>query len=187
MRLVVPLVGLLSLSSLVISTTDPLGYQNIAGYVATGSPSLTTALDLIKSRAELSTLAEKIDHLGGFSQAFYTDPTWKFTFSAPNNDAFERYTRAYFGTFETTPKGRWWLGNTLLHHYVPMSSHRPAATYLFVGSQVENGTVVLNQVGLVHTIDRILDPSAQIFGSDLPQISQTFIARNCSNPKLSYC
>ncbi|KAJ5933622.1 hypothetical protein N7454_005951 [Penicillium verhagenii] len=51
-----------------------------------------------------------------------------------------------------------------------------AATRLLIGLK-----------GIVHIIDRILDPSAQIFESDLPKISQTFIAGSCSNPKLSYC
>lgn len=135
-----PLAGILSLGSLVTATTDPLNYRNIAGYVASNTSTATTTLALIKSRPELSTLAEKIEELGGFAQAFDTDPNWKFTFFAPNNDAFETYTGAYFDTFETAPfvtqksaetkiawliqhrKGKWWLGNTILHHYVPNSA-----------------------------------------------------------------
>ncbi|BCR95383.1 uncharacterized protein AKAW2_20323A [Aspergillus luchuensis] len=205
-----PALVLLSLSSLVTATTDPLNYRNISGYVASSSSIGTTALDFIKSRSDLSILSEKIDELGGFAQAFDTDPDWKFTFFAPNNNAFEVYTGAYFDSFEPTPKGKWWLGNTIIHHYVPNSELTSAsfnetlqrfqtATYLFVSSQVQDSTVVLNQVakivesdipvtsGVVHIIDRILDPSAQIFESDLPRMSQTFIAGSCSNPQLSYC
>ncbi|GLI81466.1 hypothetical protein PoHVEF18_009847 [Penicillium ochrochloron] len=98
-----PLAGLLFLGSLATATTDPLNYRNIAGYVASNTSTATTALGLIKSRSELSTLAEKIQELGGFAQAFDTNPNWKFTFFAPNNDAFESYTGVYFDTFETAP------------------------------------------------------------------------------------
>ncbi|KAJ5873574.1 FAS1 domain-containing protein [Penicillium subrubescens] len=155
-----PLAGLLFLGSLATATTDPLNYRNIPGYVASNTSTATAALGLIKSRPELSILAEKIAQLGGFTQAFDTNPNWKFTFFAPNNDAFESYTGAYFDTFETAPKGKWWLGNTILHHYVPNSAltstsfnatlqRFQTATYLFVGSQVQNGTVVLNKVARV--------------------------------------
>jgi hypothetical protein len=98
-----PLAGLLFLGSLVTATTDPLNYRNIAGYVASNTSSATTALALIKSRPELSTLGQKVEELGGFAQAFDTDTNWKFTFFAPNNDAFESYTGAYFDTFEIAP------------------------------------------------------------------------------------
>ncbi|GCB26983.1 uncharacterized protein sll1483 [Aspergillus awamori] len=205
-----PIIGLLSLISPVIATTDPLNYRNIPGYVTSSSSNVTTLLDFIKSRSDLSILSEKIEELGGFAQAFDTDPNWKFTFFAPNNDAFELYTGAYFDSFEPSPKGKWWLGNTIIHHYVPNSELTSSsfnetlqrfqtATYLFVGSQVQDGAIVLNQVanvvesdipvtsGVVHIIDRILDPSAQIFEPDLPRLSQTFIAGSCSNPELSYC
>ncbi|OJJ75292.1 hypothetical protein ASPBRDRAFT_669299 [Aspergillus brasiliensis CBS 101740] len=205
-----PLIGLLSLSSLVLATADPLNYRNIPGYVAPSSSNVTTALELINSRPELSILAEKIAEVGGFAQAFDTNPDWKFTFFAPNNDAFESYTGSYFDSFESTPKGKWWLGNTILHHYVPNTEltsdifnqtmqQFQTATYLFVGSQVQDGTIVLNQVakvvesdipvtsGVVHIIDRVLDPSAQIFEPDRPRVSQTFIAGSCSNRQLAYC
>ncbi|OKO98548.1 hypothetical protein PENSUB_9224 [Penicillium subrubescens] len=98
-----PLAGLLFLGSLATATTDPLNYRNIPGYVASNTSTATAALGLIKSRPELSILAEKIAQLGGFTQAFDTNPNWKFTFFAPNNDAFESYTGAYFDTFETAP------------------------------------------------------------------------------------
>ncbi|GAT27630.1 hypothetical protein RIB2604_02113240 [Aspergillus luchuensis] len=158
-----PALVLLSLSSLVTATTDPLNYRNISGYVASSSSIGTTALDFIKSRSDLSILSEKIDELGGFAQAFDTDPDWKFTFFAPNNNALK--------------KGKWWLGNTIIHHYVP-NSELTSASF--------NETLQRFQ-GVVHIIDRILDPSAQIFESDLPRMSQTFIAGSCSNPQLSYC
>jgi hypothetical protein len=133
------LVDLLYLSRLVSATTDPLNYRNITGYASPQSSNVLTALDFIRSRSDLSTLAEKIDELGGFAEAFGTDPSWKFTFFAPNNDAFASYTGTYFDVFENSPyekleilkrileilieyrKGKWWLGNTILHHYVPNS------------------------------------------------------------------
>ncbi|KAJ5450105.1 uncharacterized protein N7458_006554 [Penicillium daleae] len=117
----IPLLAFLALGSLATATTDPLNYRNITGYVSSKSSNVTTVLDLIRSRSDLSTLAEKIDELEGFAEAFGTDPNWKFTFFAPNNDAFESYTGAYFDAFEAAPKGKWWLGNTILHHYVPNS------------------------------------------------------------------
>lgn len=94
---------LLLLDSLVTAQTDPLNYRNIAGYADSKSSTTTSTLDLIKSRSELSILAGKIEELGGFAQAFDTYPNWKFTFFAPNNDAFETYTGSYFDTFETAP------------------------------------------------------------------------------------
>jgi hypothetical protein len=123
-------------SSVLAETQDPLNYRNInPSYVAPKSSNTTTLLELIKSRSELSRLSEALDKVGGFSEAFGTDPTWKFTFFAPNNDAFEKNVGRYFNTFESTPyglrhksicwsltlhrKGKWWLGNTILHHYVP--------------------------------------------------------------------
>lgn len=41
--------------------------------------------------------------------------------------------------------------------------------------------------GIIHIIDHVLDPSAQIFNVDLPKVSQSFIAGSCSNPDLPYC
>lgn len=104
-----PFIGVLIWVGLVMATADPLNYRNIPGYVASSSSNATTALDFIKSRSDLSILSEKIDELGGFAQAFDTDPDWKFTFFAPNNDAFETYTGAYFDSFEPTPYVRSYL------------------------------------------------------------------------------
>jgi hypothetical protein len=162
-----PLAGVLFLGSLATATTDPLNYRNIAGYVASNTSTATTALGLLRSRPELSILTEKIEELGGFAQAFDTDPNWKFTFFAPNNDAFESYTGAYFDTFETAPyvrqesiksevalliqhrKGKWWLGNTILHHYVPNSA---------LTSTGFNATLQRFQVKGAHQISYIMWP-----------------------------
>ncbi|RAL08833.1 uncharacterized protein BO97DRAFT_353213, partial [Aspergillus homomorphus CBS 101889] len=179
-------------------------------YVTPRSTSTTTLFDYVSSRSDLSVLAEALQGIGGFVEAFDTEPTWNFTFFAPNNEAFQNHTGSYFNAFRSTPKGNWWLGNILLHHYVPNSKLEStsfnasyqrfqAATYLYIGSQVHDGNIILNNVatvveanipitnGVVHIIDRILDPSAQVFGSDLPKVSQVFIPGSCSNTKLAYC
>ncbi|PKX89860.1 uncharacterized protein P174DRAFT_464258 [Aspergillus novofumigatus IBT 16806] len=148
-------------SSVLAETQDPLNYRNIKpSYVAPKSSNTTTLLEFIKSRSDLSRLSEALDKVGGFSEAFDTDPTWKFTFFAPNNDAFEKNVGRYFNTFEATPKGKWWLGNTILHHYVPNTSLKSSsfnvtyqqfqtATYLYVGAEVQNGNLLLNKVATV--------------------------------------
>ncbi|GFF46031.1 uncharacterized protein sll1483 [Aspergillus udagawae] len=198
-------------SSVLAATQDPLNYLNIKpSYVAPRSSNTTTLLQFIKSRSDLSTLSEALDKVGGFSEAFDTDATWKFTFFAPNNDAFEKNVGRYFTSFESTPKGKWWLGNSILHHYVPNTNLKSSnfnesyqqfqtATYLYVGAEIQDGDLLLNKVatvvekdiaitqGIVHIIDHILEPSAQIFEGDLPRISQAFIPGSCSNPKLPYC
>ncbi|KAJ6013233.1 FAS1 domain-containing protein [Penicillium herquei] len=201
---------LLAYGNAVTATPDHLNYRKITGYEPPQTANVTTLLDLINSRSDLSTLARKITEVGGLAEAFNTEVNWKFTFFAPNNDAFASHTGSYFNTFEGSPKGKWWLGNTLLHHYVP-NTELPSSifnatyqrfqtgSYLFVGSQVVDGDLVLNKVstvmesdipvtsGVVHIIDHILDPSAQVFETDLAQVSQTFIAGSCSNLELSYC
>jgi hypothetical protein len=166
------------------------------------------------------------DNLTGFLQAFDTASTWSYTFFAPSNTAFNN-TGEYYSTFVATPKGKWWLGNLIQHHYVPNSQLKTSAfttsytriqtgSFLFVGTQVVNGQLMLNNVstvttgdipvtsvskgrpskylhvtythqGLVHVIDHILDPSAQIFEPDVAKTSQGFIAGSCSNPLLPYC
>jgi hypothetical protein len=91
-------------SSALAATEDPLIYRNVNPfYVTPKSPNTTTLLEFIKSRSDLSRLSEALDKVGGFSEAFGTDPTWKFTFFAPNNDAFEKNVGRYFTTFESTP------------------------------------------------------------------------------------
>ncbi|KAJ5884155.1 uncharacterized protein N7473_011041 [Penicillium subrubescens] len=88
---------------LATATTDPLNYTKHPRLRGFQHLNRTAALGLIKSRPELSILAEKIARARWFTQAFDTNPNWKFTFFAPNNDAFESYTGAYFDTFETAP------------------------------------------------------------------------------------
>jgi uncharacterized surface protein with fasciclin (FAS1) repeats len=92
-------------------------------------------------------------------QAFDTAPTWSYTFFAPSNTAFNN-TGEYFSTFVATPKGKWWLGNLIQHHYVPNSQLKTSAfttsytriqtgSFLFVGTQVVNGQLMLNNVSTV--------------------------------------
>ncbi|KAK7711100.1 hypothetical protein SLS57_008190 [Botryosphaeria dothidea] len=137
---------------------------------------IVTILDLIRSRSDTSKLAQVIEKPAGFAKAFDTYPSWNFTFFAPSDEAFNN-TGSYFETYLRTPKGIWWIGNVINHHYIPN-------TALEKGDF--NSTLSRIQ-GVVHIIDRILDPSAQIFEKDLPKVDQKFIAGSCSNPELPYC
>ncbi|RSL51455.1 hypothetical protein CEP54_011419 [Fusarium duplospermum] len=155
-------------------------------------PASDTLLGFIQSREDLSILSSTLDQLGGFVQALNTSATWQYTFFAPSNDAFNN-TGEYFETFAKTAKGKWWLGNLIQHHYVPNAKLKTTdfsstavrletSTYLYVSAKKSGENLVLNNVatvtegdlpvtnGIVHIIDRILDPSAQIFESDLPQM-----------------
>ncbi|KAJ5619124.1 FAS1 domain-containing protein [Penicillium lagena] len=86
------------------TTADPIAYRNINGaYQAPASANVTTLLDFIKSRSDLSSLASAVEGCGGFTEAFSTDATWDYTFFAPNNDAFEQYTGTYFHNNAETP------------------------------------------------------------------------------------
>ncbi|KAL2851055.1 FAS1 domain-containing protein [Aspergillus pseudoustus] len=196
--------------ALATALEDPLSYRQVEPVYTLPKPNnVTTLLDFIASRSDLSHLHKSIQQSGGFAEAFDTNPTWKFTFFAPNDEAFNN-TGRYFETFEATPKGKWWLGNTIIHHYVPNSllatssfnetyQRFQTGTYLFVGAEKQDSDVILNKVarvvegdipitnGVVHIIDRILEPSAQIHEADLPWLKQTFIAGSCSNPALPYC
>ena len=87
----------------VFATNDPLTYRNIPGYVSPQPSNTTSLLDFIHSRSDLSTLSQKINETGGFSNAFSTSPNWDFTFFAPNNDAFDTHLGEYFRTFANTP------------------------------------------------------------------------------------
>ncbi len=88
-------------------------------------------------------------------------------------------------------------------------------TYMFIKAQKADGVITLNDVatvteadieiekassspwdpgnvsdqiqGIIHVIDHILDPSAQVYNVDLPRVPQRFIAGSCSNPLLPYC
>ncbi|KAI8965320.1 FAS1 domain-containing protein [Daldinia sp. FL1419] len=169
----------------------------------------TSLLDYINSRPDLDSLAKVLSGSSGFLQAFNTIPTWNFTFFAPSNTAFN-HTGEYFNTFSDTPKGKWWLGNLVQHHYIPNSQLKVSSfstnftriqtgTFLYVGAQVVSDKLVLNRAatvteadipvtnGLVHIIDRIIDPSAMIFEADIEKAKQNFIAGSCSNPDLPYC
>lgn len=68
---------------------------------------------------------------------------------------------------------------------IPVTSVSLAILPYFTSPCLTNSHIGLK--GIVHIIDRILDPSAQIFESDLPKIPQTFIAGSCSDPDLPYC
>lgn len=145
----------------------------------------------------------------GFLEAFATPTNWNFTFFAPSDEAFN-HTSAYFDTYLATPKGKFWLGNLVQHHYVPNSAlptsnfngtlaRIQTGSYLYVSTQVVDGTLVLNGVahvtdanlpvtnGIVHVIDRVLDPAAMVFADDIPVVKQEFIAGSCSNLDLPYC
>jgi hypothetical protein len=82
---------------------DPLSYRSIDPVYTLPKPdNVTTLLDFIASRSDLNKLHASIQQSGGFQEAFDTNPTWKFTFFAPNDEAFN-HTGRYFETFESTP------------------------------------------------------------------------------------
>ncbi|KAI6914782.1 hypothetical protein KC318_g462 [Hortaea werneckii] len=197
--------------ALQVGARQPLEYAPLPANVYTPPirNSTVTLLDLITSRPELSTLGEIIQMPAGFAQAFATEPTWDFTFFAPSNTAFENV-GTYWETYAATAKGNWWLGNQLKYHYVPNTklqksdfnstlSRTQTSTYLWISTQIKQEELVLNEVatvieadipvtgGIVHIIDRVLDPSAQIFNEDLPRQDQEFIPGSCSNDALPYC
>jgi uncharacterized surface protein with fasciclin (FAS1) repeats len=99
------------------------------------------------------------DNFTGFLQAFDTAATWSYTFFAPSNAAFNN-TGAYFSTYAATPKGKWWLGNLVQHHYVPNSQLKTTSfntsytriqtgSFLYVGTRIVDGQLVLNNVSTV--------------------------------------
>lgn len=178
---VLPLCSALLLASTSLANTNrqALAYAPIpAGiYTPAADDSVTTLLDFIKSRSELSVLAKIISECGGsylsllflvkhfltqptgFTQAFETIPTWTFTFFAPSDTAFNN-TGAYFSTYAATPKGKWWLGNLLQHHYIPYTQLKSSVfttsytrtqtgSFLYVGTQVVSGKLMLNNVSAV--------------------------------------
>jgi hypothetical protein len=71
-------------------------------YVAPKPANITTLLDFIDSREDLSNLSQILREPAGFVKAFDTAPAWSFTFFAPSNEAFE-HTGAYYSTFAATP------------------------------------------------------------------------------------
>lgn len=109
--MIISCVGLLfnnvvALTSTTSSATiaDPYNYRNIpSNYVAPKPAGVTTLLDFVNSRSDLTSLASVLEQCGGFQEAFDTNPTWKFTFFAPNNEAFTQHTGTYFSTSQETP------------------------------------------------------------------------------------
>lgn len=93
----------LSFTALAIASQDPLSYRSVdAVYTPSKTANTTTLFDFVSSRPDLSNLTAVIERTSGFKEAFDTEPTWSFTFFAPNNDAFEN-TGRYFLTFDETP------------------------------------------------------------------------------------
>lgn len=99
-----------------------------------------------------------ICHLG-FAQAFATSVNWQYTFFAPSNTAFNN-TGQYYNEFAGTPKGQWWVGQMLQHHYIPNSilyaanfteekTRVQSGSYLFLGTQLVDGDLVLNNAATV--------------------------------------
>ncbi|ORY58838.1 FAS1 domain-containing protein [Pseudomassariella vexata] len=208
---IIPIVALCGTVAAESHDRRPLSYapKPAGQYIVPKPEGTESLLDFIRSRSDLSVLAEVIANSSGFTEAFDTIPTWDYTFFAPSNAAFNN-TGQYFKTFSVTPKGKFWLGNVLQHHYVPNTklntttfnstyTRFQTGTYLFVGAQTVGDNVVLNKAstinegnlpvtkGIVHIIDRILDPSAMIFEADILWTTQKFIAGSCSNPNLAYC
>ncbi|KAF4842362.1 hypotheticall protein [Colletotrichum siamense] len=194
------------------SDRRPLSYapKPDGTYVSAKADGMTTLLDFVKSRSDLTELAKVLSESAGFLEAFDTTPAWDFTFFAPSNEAFAKHTGQYFNTFTPTPKGKWWLGNLIQHHYIPntqlnisvfneTASRIQAGSYLYIGTQIKDGTLWLNDVatvtegdlrvtkGTVHITDRVLDPSAQLFEADRPKAGQKFIPGSCSDTSLPYC
>ncbi|GKT62326.1 hypothetical protein ColTof4_02050 [Colletotrichum tofieldiae] len=210
--LILSTLALGAVSAVNAADRKPLSYapKPEGTYVLPRAPNVTTLLDFVKSRSDLTALAKVLDGSAGFLEAFDTPPTWDFTFFAPSDAAFAKHTGQYFNTFAPAPKGKWWLGNLVQHHYVPNSqlpvsvfngtaTRIQTGSYLYVGTQVKDGRLWLNDVaavtegdlrvtkGVVHIIDRILDPSAQLFEADRPKAGQKFIAGSCSDTSLPYC
>ncbi|KAI1474103.1 FAS1 domain-containing protein [Daldinia eschscholtzii] len=204
----------LLLSCLVFAESNdrpPLSYRPAPEglYKPPKSAASTSLLEYVNSRSDLSTLTRVLAESSGFLQAFDTVPTWNFTFFAPSDTAFKN-TGEYFEMFAQTPKGKWWLGNLVQHHYIPNSQLKVSAfstnftriqtgTFLYIGAQIVDNKLVLNRAatvaeadipvtnGLIHILDRIIDPSAMIFEADIEKTKQSFIAGSCSNPDLPYC
>lgn len=162
----------------------PLSYAPIPKgiYRAPNEPDETTLLDFIESREDLSELAKVVketpgeshylcissprkkeqiltQHAQGFIEAFSTSATWQYTFFAPSNEAFNN-TGRYYNTFAPTPKGMWWTGQMLQHHYIPNSRLYKAnfttektriqlGSYLWASAQIKDDSLVLNNVAKV--------------------------------------
>ncbi|CAG9952166.1 unnamed protein product [Clonostachys rosea f. rosea IK726] len=178
-------------------------------YVPPKKSGEVTLFDFIRSRDDLSELAKVVSEAPGFAQAFDTSVNWQYTFFAPSNTAFNN-TGQYYNEFAGTPKGQWWVGQMLQHHYIPNSilyaanfteekTRIQSGSYLFIGAQLVDGGLVLNNAatvvdkdrhvtnGIVHVIDRILAGDSMIYEGDIKKTTQGFIPGSCSNLNLSYC
>ncbi|KAL5335806.1 hypothetical protein BJX70DRAFT_390422 [Aspergillus crustosus] len=157
-----------------VSAADPLSYRiREPAYILPKPDSVTTLLDFISSRSNLTQLRDDLNQSAGFNEAFNTNPTWNFTLLCSQ----QRGLSAFNETYQRIQTG----------------------TYLFIGAELQNDELLLNKVarvvegdipvtrGVVHIIDRILEPAAQIHEEDLPWLKQAFIAWSCSNPLLPYC
>lgn len=118
---------------------------------------------MVRFRSDSKFGQDESDHGTGFLQAFDTIPQWTYTFFAPSNAAFKN-TGEYFTTFATTPKGKWWLGNLIQHHYVPNSRLKSSAfnssytriqtgSFLYIGTQNVGSQLILNNVSTVTSAD----------------------------------
>jgi len=167
---------------------------NVSGAYTYSNPAGTTSLLVfIKSRPDLSLLAQALQEPLGFSTAFDRVPIgYNFTFFAPNNDAFNNVS-SNLNVFWARPKGKESLGNTLIGHYVPLSAipstaingtyrHLQTATFLYLGLQktetddliqVNRGQARVVEAdlngatgGLVHIIDRVLSIATTLYEPD---------------------
>lgn len=95
---------LLFFNALVWAAGEKLSYvtEPPQVYVPPKTTNITTLLDFIDSREDLSNLSQILREPAGFVKAFDTAPTWSFTFFAPSNEAFE-HTGAYYSSFAATP------------------------------------------------------------------------------------
>ncbi|KAJ6006302.1 hypothetical protein N7451_004246 [Penicillium sp. IBT 35674x] len=100
----ISLIFLSIVSAFQLVASDKLSYvaEPQEAYVAPKPASITTLLDFIDSREDLSNLSAILREPAGFAKAFDTAPTWSFTFLAPSNEAFEN-TGAYYSSFAATP------------------------------------------------------------------------------------
>lgn len=91
-------------SALQLASSEKLSYvaEPREVYIAPKPANITTLLDFIESREDLSNLSAILREPAGFVKAFDTAPTWSFTFLAPSNEAFEN-TGAYYSSFAATP------------------------------------------------------------------------------------
>ncbi|KAF9784828.1 hypothetical protein IL306_006996, partial [Fusarium sp. DS 682] len=143
----------------------PLSYAPIPDgiYQPPSKGAETTLLNFIKSRDDLSKLLNVVEQTPGFAEAFITSADWQYTFIAPSNEAFNN-TGEYYETFARTPKGSWWSGQMLQHHYIPNSRFYTSnftekktriqlGSYLWASTQIKGGDLVINDVATIVEAD----------------------------------